>query len=141
VPEIQKADSNARRMGVVIVVSGTVLGIALLSLAATCRPAFDAWVKQDVDARSRTVMIALTLVTAGPAFGMAVYLWHLGRRIVRVERYPPPGLRVVRDMVVVAGPAARRRGRIVQALGAVIGSASVVLAFFLWRLLFLLKRG
>jgi hypothetical protein len=137
--EIQKADPRLRRTGLVVVGAAAILGVLLMSIAASLRPDFEAWVRQDLTVRVRMVMIALTLLTAGPALGMAGYLWHLGHRIIRAERYPPPGLRVVRDTLVVSGQAAGRRGRLMQGFGAVIGLASLLLAFFLVRLLALLE--
>jgi hypothetical protein len=104
--EIQKADPNVRRAGLGIVGAGAILGVLLMSIAASFRPDFEAWVRQDFTVRVRMVMMALTLLTAGPALGMAGYLWHLGNRIIRAERYPPPGLRVVRDTLVVSARAA-----------------------------------
>ena len=136
--EIQKADPRVQRTGLVIVGAGAILGVLLMSVAASLRPDFEAWVRQDLNVRVRMVIFALTLLTAGPALGMAGYFWHLGYRIIRTERYPPPGLRVVRDTLVVSGEAARRRGRLLQALGAVTALASLLLAFFLMRLLALL---
>jgi hypothetical protein len=124
-----------------IVAGGTVVGIVLIAIADDLRPGFEAWIKQDVGARSRIVFGALTLLTAGPALAAAAYCWRLGRRIVRTGRFPPPGYRVVRDTPVVIGDAAARWGRLVQTLAAVIGTAGVFLAFFLWRLFFFLSRG
>jgi hypothetical protein len=137
--EIQKADPKARRVGLLILGGGTLLGVVLITITGKLRPDFEAWVKQDVGARLRMVVAALTLLTAGPALGVAGYLWRLGQRIVRAERYPPPGLRVVRDTLVVVGQDARWRGQLVQAFGAVIGLTGLLLAFFVWRLLSLLE--
>ena len=141
VGEIQKADLNARRTVLVIVGCGALLGIAMIKMAGALRPDLQAWVERDEDVRLRIVLAAVTLLTAGPVLGVAGYLWHLGRRIVRVERYPPPGFRVVRDTPVVIGKAASRHGRLVQAFAAVVGAAGLLLAFFLWRLFFLLRPG
>ena len=136
--EIHKADPGVQRTGLVIVGAAAILGVLLMSIAASLRPDFEAWVRQDLKVRLLLVLIELTLLTAVPALVMAGYLWHLGLRIIRAQRYPPPGLRVVRDTLVVSGQAAGRRGRLVQAFGAVIGLASLLLAFFLVRLLALL---
>jgi hypothetical protein len=138
VGEIQKADPDARRAGLLIVGGGTLLGVVLITMAGALRPDFEAWIKQDVNVRLRMVIAILMLLTTGPAVGMASYLWRLGQRIVRTKRYPPPGFRVMRDTPVEIGPAAVRWGRLAQTFAAIIGVAGLLLAFFLWRLYFLL---
>lgn len=139
--EIQKADPNARRTGLLIIGVGTVLGVALITTAGELRSDLEDWVKEDPKVRLRMVMAALMLLTMGPVLGLAVYFWRLGERIVRAERYPPPGFRVVRDTTVVIGQAAGRRGRLMQVFAAVTAVAGLLVAFFLWRLFFLLKAG
>ena len=139
--DIQKADPKARRTSLVIVGGGALLGVALIRLAGTLRPEFEAWVRQDMSFRPWMVMAVVTLLTAGPVLGLAGFLWRLGRRIVRAERYPPPGLAVLHDTPVVIGHAAARRGRLVQAFAAVLALAGPLLAFFVWRLAYLLRGG
>ena len=69
--EIQKADPKARRAALILVGSGTLLGVVLMTIATTLRPDLEARVKQDVNLRLRMVITALTLLTAGPALGVA----------------------------------------------------------------------
>jgi hypothetical protein len=64
---------------------------------------------------------------------MALYLWRLGSRIVREGRFPPSGVRTVRDTVVVNGRPAVWRGRGVRVLAGVLAVAALALPFFLWR--------
>lgn len=116
-------------------------GAVLIALARRFRPEFEAWVRQDSSTRIRLVLVALTIFTSGPLVGLAVYLWRLGGRIVRAERYPPPGLGLMRDTLVVTGPAASRRGRLIQFLAAVLGLVALLLAAFLWRLVSVLGTG
>jgi hypothetical protein len=139
--EIQKADPSAVRIAVAIVACGALLGIVFIKLAGERRPWFEAWVKEDPGARLPMVIAAVTLLTAGPVLGMAAYMWHLGQRIVRAERYPPPGLRMVHDTLVVNGGAAVRLGRLVQTFAGIFGMAGLLLALFLWRLFSLLRNG
>ncbi len=74
----------------------------------------------------RALRNALVIVGGGVLFGGA-------------GRYPPPGLRVVRDTPVVVGEAAGRRGRLLQVFAVVMGLAGLLLAFFLWRFVSLLE--
>jgi hypothetical protein len=124
---------------VAIVGCATVVGVVLITVARRFRLEFEAWLGQDLSTRLRLVVGALTILTSGPVLGLAGYLWHLGQRIVRAERYPPPGLRLTRDTLVVTGPAAVRRGRLIQLFAAVLGLVALLLAFFLWRLVSILR--
>jgi len=132
--ETQRADPNARRIAVAIVACGTVVGVVLITVARRFRPEFETWLEQDLSARLTFVIMTLTSLTTGPVLGLAAYAWHLGRRVLNAERYPPPGLRLIRDTPVVTGPAAGRRGRLIQLFAVVLAFAALLLAFFVWRL-------
>ena len=140
-PEIQKADPSAVRIGVAIVAGGALIGYVLINAAGQRRPEFEAWVQQDPSSRLPMVIAAVVLGTAGPVLGVAAYLWHLGRRIVRTQRYPPPGLRMVRDTLVEVGDAAVRWGRMFQTAAVILGVAGLLLALLLWRVFLMLRSG
>lgn len=72
---------------------------------------------------------------------MAVYCWRLGARIVRSSRFPPPGMRVIRDTVVLHGQQAWRRGRALQALAVILVLTVVGFSMVLWRLVALLESS
>jgi hypothetical protein len=133
-PEIQEADPKARRIALAIVGGGALLGLVLLSVADRSRPQFEAWIRQDFQTRLRITIAAMTLLTTGPLLAFAGYFWRLGRQVVVAGRFPPGDLRMVRDVTVVTGEAAVRRGRYLQACGAFLGLAGLLLAFVLWRL-------
>jgi hypothetical protein len=84
------------------------------------------------------MVLAAGIVLLLPLVGFAMYLWRLGTRIVREERFPPEGTKVIRDVVVIHGDAARWRGRLAQVLGIALGAAGVIMIVLLWRLLGLL---
>jgi hypothetical protein len=132
--EIQRADPAALRLKLLVLGCAAVAGVVLISLACSFRPAFAAWAEEKPRARFRLVMEVAILLTSGPLFGLASYLWHFGRRIRRAERYPPPGFRVMRDTPVATGEAARRHGSRVQILAVLIAVAAVLSAVSLWRL-------
>jgi hypothetical protein len=136
--ELHKGDPRVRRLALMIVGAGALAGAVLITLAGELRPAFDDWVRRDLDTRVRIVMAAMVILTSGPLLGLAWYLWRLGREIVQAGRYPPPGMRVMHDTPVVSGNAAARRGRLLQAAAAMLGAGAVVLAALIWRLLSLL---
>jgi hypothetical protein len=141
-PEIEKGDSRALGFALLILGAATVLGTGLFLAAGALGPAVGAWMRQDLDARLRLVTAVMMLLLAGPALGMGAYVWRLGRRTVRAQRYPPPGVRVLRDTAVVAGPRAVRLGTVMQWFAALIAAAGLLAAVFLWRLVTLLaSRG
>ncbi len=124
--EIQKSDPKARRNALVIVAGGALLGAALITVGSEFRSDFEAWVTQNMHARVRLVTSVLMVLTTGPVLGIAGYLGHLGRRVVRAERYPAPGVRIIRHTRIIVGAAAVRRGRLIQTLAGVIGVAGVL---------------
>ena len=136
--EIQKADPNAVRTAVAVVACATLLGVVLIIATEKRHPELQAWIEQDVRIRIPMTLAAVSLLTVGPVIGVAAYLWRFGRRMIRTQRYPPAGFRMVRDTQVVTGDAAIRQGRLVLGLATTIGVAGVLLAFFLWRLALLL---
>jgi hypothetical protein len=132
--EVQRADSSARRAAIVVVGCGAAAGVVIIALATRLRPDVTAWLLDDPEARLPMVIAATIAMTTGPALGAAIYVWRLGRRVVRTERFPPPGLRVTRDTPVVTGTAAGRRGRLIQAFAIALGVLAAVMALTLWRL-------
>ena len=113
--EIQKGDRRALRQVLIVVGASLVLSLIVVALIERYRPGIEDWIDQDPT--NRLKMFAL-LASLGmlPFAAAAVYVFRLGQRIVRAERFPPPGTTVVRDTVVRHGDAARRRGRLMQAL-------------------------
>jgi hypothetical protein len=132
--EVQKADPRAQRLAAVGLICGLVVGALLIIVAPRLRPEFDAWVREDPETRLRLVLAGLGFVAIAPLFAVAAYLWELSRRIVRSGRYPPPGLRLIKDVPVVTGAAAAHRARLVRTAAGILMSAGLVLGFLFWRL-------
>src|SRR5687768_7891140 len=112
--ELQRADPAARRSALTILVVGAVAGVALIAIAGAVRPDVEAWLKADLRGRSRIVLGVMALMLLAPLFGMTAYLWRLGGRVIRTGRFPPPGMRLVRDTPLVTGGAATRAGRVLR---------------------------
>jgi hypothetical protein len=138
VKEIQKADPQARRRAILILTLGTVIGCVLILLLEHHGPALRDWITQDPEklaARAQSgLLISIALVSV-PLLAFAAYLWRLGSRIARAERFPPPGLTVVRDTPVLRGRPARRRGRLAQALAGCLAFMACALPVVFWWLL------
>jgi hypothetical protein len=137
VPQIQKADPQARRRAVTLILVTAVVGAGLILLLRHYEPMLESWIMQDPAAapgRIRLVLLGLVALAAVPLLAFAVYLWRFGDRIIRAQRFPPPGLGLVRDTAVIEGDEARRRGRLVQVLALCLGVVACGLAVMLWRL-------
>lgn len=135
--EVQPADPRARRLALLLVVLGFGVGALLLWGLNAGSPAVARWLKEDPTAivtRARMLLVALAFVLAGPPVAAGVYLWRFGTRVVRASRFPPPGARLVQDMLVLTGDAARNRGRIAQGAGLALVLAGSAMALLLWRL-------
>jgi hypothetical protein len=141
VDEIQHADPRARRLAILLVVGATLLGSISIALAQTYRPALLEWITRDpgrMDLRLTLISGVLALGVVGPLAAFAVYLLSIGNRIVRTERFPPPGVAMTRDTIVVSGAHARRRGRMMQLLAVILVLLASGFAIALWRLVSLL---
>lgn len=135
--ETQEADPRTRRWAVLLVICGTFAGLAVTWLAESCGPALKAWIERDPEqmgSRLRLAFAGLALAVALPVLGLAGYFWRLGVAIVRAERFPAPGTRVMRDTVVLRGAPARRRGRLMQLVAVLLAAALVAFAVVFFRL-------
>ena len=63
------------------------------------------------------ILLALMFVGMVPP---GIYLWRLAWRILKEERFPPSGMKLVRDTTVLHGKSARFRGHLLQAFGSVL---------------------
>lgn len=68
-------------------------------------------------------------------------MFRIGGRTVAAVRYPPPGVILARATTVVRGPAARRRGRCLQGLSALLAISVGGVAITVWRLFALLAAA
>jgi len=140
--DIRRADPNARRKVVLILFVGACVGAVLIVAFERYRMPLADWVLADPRAsaqRARLVLVVLAILLLAPLLAFAAYLWSLGERVVRAEEFPPPGLRVIRDTLVITGERAVSRGRLLKAFALGCSIASAVLGFLLWRLELLLS--
>ena len=133
--EVQKADPDARRRAVLVLIFAAAIGGLLISAFEHFREPLREWLVSDPAETPRRARLALSvsiLVLSTPAIAFAIYLWLLGRKVLRAERFPPPGLRVIRDTPVIRGAAAVTRGNAIQVFAVCLGVAAGVLCLFIW---------
>jgi len=133
--EIQKADPDARRRAILVVIFAAALGGLLISGFEHFREPFREWLVSDPAETARRARLALSvsiLVLSVPAIVFAIFLWLFGAKVLRAQQFPPPGFRVVRDTPVVRGAAAVTRGHAIQILAACLGVGAGVLCLFIW---------
>jgi hypothetical protein len=133
--EVQKADPDARRRAALVLIFAAAIGGLLISAFEHFREPLREWLVSDPAETPRRARLALSvsiLVLSTPAIAFAIYLWLLGRKVLRAERFPPPGLRVIRDTPVIRGAAAVTRGHAVQIFAVCLGVAVGVLCLFIW---------
>ena len=101
------------RKPLLIAAVGATAGAILIGIGWSYRDAFNRWVLEDPRSHIRIVMGIVTMVTSGPLLGMAIYCWR----------------------------AAATQGRALRYLAMFTGGSGLLLAFLLWRFLFLLERN
>ena len=142
VMQIERADPRARRRAVALVTIGAAGGLLVFWGVQSRLPALQAWIAEDpaqAPLRLRLIASGLAAAVAVPTLLFAAYFWRLGDRVICSNRFPPPGMRVIRDTVVWHGDSARRRGRILQGLALILGFAVGGFVTILWRLVALFK--
>ncbi len=105
-----RADPQARRLAAVVaVVMLAVGGVLLWLLEARLRDIRKLVEENPAAAAEQALQIAAWVAWAGGAglVGLGVWLWRLGRRINRTGRYPPPGMKLVRNTRIRTGRQAR----------------------------------
>lgn len=142
--EVQKADPAARRQALLVIVFATAIGALLITGFEHLSQPFHEWLSSEpaeTVRRARLAVYVSAFVVSAPVIAFAIYLWLLGARVLRAKRFPPPGLRVIRDTRVVDGPAAVTHGHAIQVLAVCLGVSAALLWLFLWWFLRTLGQG
>lgn len=136
---IQRADPQERRKLILIVVVMALLGgLAILwvqgQLGAMQTQIAGGQVDLALAQFTTMVSVALALlVLTGSALAAMVAVG--ARRVIREQRYPHSGTRLIRDVEVRQGAAAVRIGRLGLALACVIALSTAIGSVLAWRLL------
>ena len=123
--EIERADARLRKVAILVILLTLVVGAgAILALPHW----FETLRLRPAPRARQSLAAALVWSTAGISvmlLAVAAYAWRLGARARDASRFPPPGMRVIRDTVVLHGPAAGRRAKLLQALAIALGVCGV----------------
>lgn len=132
-PEIQPADPASRRK--LVVWLSLFLLVTLLSQSVI--QGFTHWLAEDPE-RVRDyfgrIVGAIALVFS-PLFVFGYYAWQMGVAVIRAKRFPPPGMKVIKDTVVIKGRKAVSRGRALQVCGVILWGTAIALPLAVWWIL------
>ncbi|MBM4219371.1 MAG: hypothetical protein FJ171_06980 [Gammaproteobacteria bacterium] len=120
-PEVQQADPATRRRAFFGAAAVALAGWAALFVMQD-------WLRglagADPVAARRALedaMIWGSWAACLPVAVLATWMWLQGLRISRAGRYPAPGVKVIRDTLVLHGDAARLRGIVLRVLAVFLG--------------------
>ena len=132
--EVQQADPGTRRFTLVCLVAAAGLGTGALVLLDSYRQSLLSWFLAHEPNVQGTIIVTTLLVLLMPLLLMAGWVWRYGIRVLRGNRHPPQGVKVIRDTPVIHGADARLYGRLYQALAAVFVLAALSVLWFFWML-------
>ena len=135
--EMHYATPGAGRRLAIHIALVAILGAAFVALSQVYQPRLLEWAASDPSrtrARAQMLIAAVGVIFVGPVIGLSVYIWRLGTRTIREERFPPEGLVLIRDVLVARGAEARARGRLFRAFSVFFFVVAGLLALTLWRL-------
>ncbi len=114
---VQKADKGYRNKYLKRLILFTGLGIVMILWAVPLLGSFLETLKPEQAIKTVVVVLFAMFV---PLILMAFYMMNLSRRILKSERFPPPGIKVIRDTVVLEGQRARSRGYLIMILSLIL---------------------
>jgi hypothetical protein len=140
--EIQRADPGARTRALLIVALVTVLGGAFAFALQFNEEAINGWLRNyAIGLLEKPEVLFLTaFVLMLPLVGFAVYIYYLATQVVKHQRAPFPGQKVIKDTPVVTGDKAVKQGQAMRALAIAMGLIGLLLPWSL-ALLIMMMRG
>jgi len=128
--EVIPADPAYRRRIAILVLVLAAVGAAAIAWLERTWAAIDPGTV-DPDAVKRVLTIAPVLL-AIPLLLFGLWLARFSLRVYREERFPPEGVKVIRDTQLVTGEAARLRARIGFLLALLFATLGVFVPLFFW---------
>jgi hypothetical protein len=141
--DVVRGDPVLRRRALLVLPLLLALGVAALATAPRASRLLILWLQQSPDPGRHAVLAML-----GFAAPFTLLAWLVGVDVVRRSvktfracRFPPPGMRVVRDTPVLRGNAARFLGVAGLVLATALLTAGSALPFFAYRIGAVLRDG
>jgi hypothetical protein len=121
------ADKQYRRRLIVIYIPILVIGLVLVGWGIP-------WLHEYMRNLAPREALNVTKTTLAIVFlsiiPIALYLFTLGRKVIGSGRFPPPGVKVVRDTTLLEGGKARFRGRVLVVLSICLIFLSILGAIY-----------
>lgn len=136
--EIQRADPKARRKAILSVIGGALFGTGLYFLLEYMVGNINQWIETNAlfMVEHHYVAFLLMLLLISPILWLSIYLIRFAGQIVKAERFPPPNTPVIRDVRVLEGRQAIRRGRLVQMLCWIILLTAAAIPPLVWYIFY-----
>ncbi len=132
--EVRPADPKARKRAVWVLVAVTVLGASVLLMMPRLQTGVEEWLL-DADnglQRARWLIRAMGLTMGLLVLAPAVYCYRFAARIEAAGEFPPPGAKLIREVKILKGDAARGRAWLLRALAIKLAVMALVCAVLVW---------
>lgn len=120
-----------RRRALVMLLALVAAGAATIALVRSWTGGLAVLSAPGAAARAEAMLIvfAIALVSIAILAGVAaIVVGRIGARTRAAAQFPPPGVVVLREVAVVAGAAAKRRGAVFLAIAALLGASAIAIA-------------
>ena len=107
---IQKADKTYRNKWLAVYFIFSLIGAALI---IWWLPKFKLYMETLTPDKLVQTASLVFLILFVPIILFGLYILSIGRRTLKSEHYPPPGMKVIRDTRILQGKAARIRGYLI----------------------------
>jgi hypothetical protein len=134
--EIIPGDKRQRRLTLVTALLSLLLGLLALTILCRYLGEIRSLAQDDLQAAEEKVLrlAAIVLGLGGLCLvGMGVWFWWLGRRVNLANRFPPPGMKVIKDTRVRTGAKARAVANLAQVVALLCVIAGTVGMWYVYR--------
>lgn len=136
--QIQKADPKERRKAILSVIIGALAGTSLFFLLDFTLGNVSLWLQKNAIllVEYHYVGFIAMLVLVSPILWIAIYLILFTKKIIKTQRFPPANMPVIRDVRVLEGRRAVRRGWLLQVLSWLILLPAAAIPLLVWYILY-----
>ena len=131
---IQQPDPKERQNAIWFVCMVALLGVCVILIFNSFQDDLQSWLEGNINflLENRYMVFVVSLIAELPIFVAGIYLYSLGTRSVRAQRFPPPGAKVTRKTPVLEGAAGIRRGRLIQLISLLVLCCAAAIPVVLW---------